>query len=398
MYDQSFSTPSLSRELRRVDFRNHSFVSNDAFKEAVLCAAVEAANGIFPRGLLLEHFQAANNRDVCHLASISDQLVVRKLTRNIRRLFRMHQWSRDAIIMNLTSLLSEGLKYRIYRIDIKSFYASFDQNDVIDQVKRCTILSPLSFSILAKLMVVYKSIGGIGLPTGLSISATLADFMMRDFDARFRNDAEIYFYARYVDDILILTNGNEKPKAFMRYLKSALPNGLALNSCKTKIVDSPQKAATPSAAVVPLKVDYLGYTFTVNDVPDKNKFRIVNIDMSSRRERRLKTRISRAFISYTKDRDFALLESRIQFLTSNYMIFDPSTGNRILAGIYVSFRHITCKTSSALNSLDRFLRISVLSKNGRISSITSSLFTGKQKRRLLTCSFVRGHSGACQRL
>ena len=390
MYDQSFSRPALNKMLRRIDFWNHPFVSDDAFRDHVLRAAEKSANSVLSQGLPFEHIKAGN-REIYRLRKIPDQLIVRKLTQNIKRLIRVRQWSRNTVIKNLIKLLSEGLHYRIYRLDIKKFYSSFIPGDVLAKIRGRTALSPLSCDLLERIFQLFAAIGGQGLPTGLAISAALSDFMMIEFDNYIRNNDAVYFYARYVDDILIVTNGSEKPKRLLHQLVKQLPGGLSLNYDKVRIADAPQKAPAASPNARPLKIDFLGYAFSVNTPPDKKIFRPVKVDISPRKIAKIKARISRSFLSFVENKDFLLLEARIKFLTSNFDVLDPTTGARKLAGIYESFPHIRCSPPEGLESLNRFLAGAALGGKGRVFSRSAPHLTSKQRRKLMAYSFTKGH-------
>jgi hypothetical protein len=394
LYDQSFSVPALEKVLRKVDFRNHSFTSNAAFKDAVLSSAVNEAKGLFPQGLSLRSLKAGN-RDVYQITSIPQQLVIRKLTTNIKRLVQLRQWSRNSIITNLVRLLSEGVPYRVYRLDIAQFYASFDQKELIAKLKQCSRLSPQSVNLLVRLSNCYASVGGKGLPTGLAISSVLADFMMREFDARALNRPEVYFYARYVDDILIITNTTSVArKEFLDSLRANLPKGLSFHSSKETVVQV-QKQAPKSPAAQPAPAHftfiYLGYQFSVHDSPKDDRSRLVRVDIAPQKVIKIKTRISRAFLAFTRDHDFLKLQARIQFLTSNFSLRDLNTGRKKLAGIYESFPHLNGDSSEGLLALNAFLSASVLSNRGRIAAQSAQLLTKAQKQLLMQNCFIRGH-------
>jgi hypothetical protein len=376
--------------LRRIDYWNHPFVSDDAFRDAVLGSAVNSASSVLSQGLSIEHSKAGR-RDLYQIRTVPDQLIVRKLAQNIKRLIRSRQWSRNSIIKNLIALLSEGVHYRIYRLDIRHFYGSFIPDDILAQIRSHTALSPQNCDLLERIFQLFAAIGGKGLPTGLGISAALSDFMMRDFDTHLSHNEAVYFYARYVDDILIVTNGSEKPSRFMSPLLRCLPKGLSLNDDKVKIADAPLKSSPALPTVRPLKIDFLGYAFSVDSPPQSKTFRPVKVDISAKKIAKIKTRISRSFLAFAKKQDFPLLEARIKFLTTNFDVKDPNTRARKLAGIYESFPHIRCSPPEALEDLNRFLAASVLGNTGRPPSHPTRHLTNRQKRTLMGHSFIKGH-------
>ncbi len=49
----------------------------------------------------------------------------------------------------------------------------------------------------------------VGLPRGVPLSATLSEYSMKRFDRFVSTLPEVYYYARYVDDIVIVTGARE---------------------------------------------------------------------------------------------------------------------------------------------------------------------------------------------
>ena len=73
------------------------------------------------------------------------------------------------------------------------------------------------------------------MPQGLSISNILANIYLNDFDKE-NNSKDDYKYFRYVDDIFILCNSEEKAKEILRKLtrKLKMQYFLEVNQEKTR--------------------------------------------------------------------------------------------------------------------------------------------------------------------
>lgn len=56
--------------------------------------------------------------------------------------------------------------------------------------------------------------------------------MIKKFDDSVVSLRNVYFYARYVDDILIMTSGEEVKEEFLSSLSKKLPEGLVFNMGK----------------------------------------------------------------------------------------------------------------------------------------------------------------------
>lgn len=224
---------------------------------------------------------------------------------------------------------------------------------------------------------------------------------MNRFDHLIRSGEDTFYYSRYVDDIIIITSATEKKAEFVTWVKKSLPPGLSLNPNKRDIAEDLIKVEKINASSAPaiFSFDYLGYAFTVSN-PTKleaaNKkngelHRIVSIDIASRKIKKFKTRIVRAFLDFGKTGDWDLLRDRVTYLTQNFSVYNPKAGGKKLAGIYHSYPLVNAE-SGALLELDCFLRNAVLARTGRAFLRSAPLLSGNQKRNLLRSSFVRGHA------
>lgn len=104
------------------------------------------------------------------------------------------------------------------KLDVKAFYSSINQEKLIRKIKKrihkpeiiCLIWNAirteaLSYPIKEKSIRKERT---CGVPEGLPISNTLANIYMIDIDKKYRN-IDYISYHRYVDDILILVNGDK---------------------------------------------------------------------------------------------------------------------------------------------------------------------------------------------
>jgi hypothetical protein len=384
--------------IQRGDFLANPALRNDLYKQGVLEQAVEAAESAFLGGNPVSSIVVAGKK-INRIADFSNKLVLRKIDRNIKRISPVFQEPRTSIISNVRSLLSEGVPYRAYRLDVKSFFESFSKNFVMDLLHDAPALSTPT-KILTDILLTQN---GPGLPRGLSISSSLSELAMIQFDAALKKLKHVFFYARFVDDILIITSGDEPKDYIVDFVKANLPSGLTLNKKK---LDTPDKILTikpydSNKAVVQtvgagksplLSMEYLGYAFEVyqppkNDAP-RNQFRTVRVDIAESKIDKIKKRIVLAVQSYCRNKDFLLLESRLKFLTSNFSVEDKNRDQKRLAGLYYNYYFVTDRDADGLKDLDKFMRAVVLSNKGRIFSRFYGSSTPSQRRRLLSNSFV----------
>jgi hypothetical protein len=398
MYDQSFNLHSLQRELRKSDFLLHKRLKDPHYKEEQIGHALtRAAQGFqsyhpLAKSLLKKKFVFSCSR-------FSDRLILRKVDRNLIRVFGLKHPNRDKIISNIKILLAEGLSYRIYRLDIKAFYESISPHFVLALIESNRRLSIPTKRHVRNILEHHQSLGLPGLPRGIGLSAILAELLMRNFDNAISRLPGVYFYGRFVDDIIIITNKNEQQKEFLKKLKDSLPNELKFNYSKLTIETaanyvSPFKPPAPIPAPV-VCFEFLGYKFIVREpVLSGSKkfgqFREVFLDIADSKVKKLKTRIVRSFISFNDNNDFALLQLRLRYLTSNFSVPDPDRQRYRLAGIYHNYWLVDPNHSIALPQLDHFLKKAIISSNGRVFDKFFSSSSNFQRRRLLKHSFSDG--------
>lgn len=401
MYDQSFCRKTLERVLWKRDFRNIPTAMHPTFRETLLVnAAASASTNFSAPSDPLQSFPL-QGKLVYRLKKLPDEVIARKLDQNLKRWVPRAKEARSQIVVNLRLLLEEGVPYRVYRLDVRSFYESFQKHEVLKALHELRYLSPQSKSLIETLLDAHAAMGGYGIPRGLSLSAVLSDLLMQQFDHLIRSNEDAFYYARYVDDIIIVTSGREKTAEFVEWIKNILPLGLHLNPNKQNIVEASSKVAKVSGVSNPplFYFDYLGYEFLVTNPTNATAGKLkngelnrgVSIDIASRKLKKLKTRIVRSFIEFGNGGNWDLLRDRISFLTQNFSVYNPKAGGKKLAGIYHSYPLVD-DNSDGLNELDRFLRNAILTNKGKVFSKSSILLNGSQKRQLLGYSFLRGHS------
>lgn len=400
-FDQSFCRTTLSQVVWKRDFRGVPKAEQGAFREALLTQAIASASvGFAPTHQPLLSFPL-KGKTVYMVGATPDELVVRKLRLNLKVCSSSLLESRTQIVRCLSLLLEEGVPYRVYRLDIRSFFESFDAAHVLKSISDVRRLSPKSKGLIASLLARHSDMGGTGIPRGLAISSTLSELLMNDFDARVQRASDTFFFARYVDDIIVVTSARETASEFLSKMRSWLPPGLEFNSTKMTIADTGgrlQKVDSPVSQVL-LRFDYLGYGFTVRNplksetknFKDGDLAREVEIDIATKKLKKIKTRLVRSFLDFSKTSDWPLLKDRVAYLTQNFSVYNPKAGGKKIAGIFYSYP-LAREYSPGLKELDSFLRNAALAKNGRLFASTSGLLSGQQRRALLRYSFSRGHA------
>ena len=413
MYDQAFSYDTLKRMIRARDYEKDPSIKVPSVEHAYINSGVSAARSIF-NGTNPLHSVKFKGKSICQIPSFANELVIRKASFNFKFNAGITSPHRNSISRNLLTLISEGIPYAIYKLDIEGFYESFDFEVIKDLLQNLKGLNPLTRKLLLALIDYHHSGGGKGVPRGLQISALITEAIMRDFDVHCRGREGIFFYARYVDDIVIIVNPMISKTELLNEIKGKLPKGLKLNFDKVRVILHDKKVnpvkpskvlalASSASAVVSsptpdflFDFDYLGYNYRVYEpLEDKslklirNQFRQVEVDLALSKVKRYKQRIIKSYLDFIANKNFDLLHNRIRFLTSNFSLEDESTGRRKFSGIYFNYPLIS--NSVRLEELDLFLKNSIFSTKGRVFPKLSALLNPRQKQLLLKYSFVYGH-------
>lgn len=386
MYDPTFSGAALARHFSKSDFLKQPALKNDVQKEAVVAEAVATArNGFLSLPLTPNNLAG---RTIYQVNNLACDLVLRKAAQNIRRITASKQGSRIEIVRRLKLLCEEGLPFTVAKMDVKNFYPSVDQDFLSHQLGKRLMTAPSTRSIVQSLIEQCKINSVNGLPPGLAISAELSELYIQDFDQRVREQLNAHYFARYVDDIILILPELEHPKLLEAQVEEALPMGLELNISKSKIYQF--KNAKMRTPTVEHSFDYLGFQFSVfNTDKARHTSRRVELDIAPSKVRKNKTRIVKSLLRYLGDGNFADLRDRIRVLTCGYQFFDERQQKQRSAGLQHNYGLIE-SNAPALAELDRFFSGIVLCRSGAIGGRLALALTNQQRKELLKYSFVNG--------
>ena len=262
---------------------------------------------------------------------------------------------------------------RILRLDVRHFYDNIDSKNILNKLTDDARLSYQSIMLLQSIFSNRAIAAYSGLPKGLGISAVLSELYMKYFDLDFKKIEGVYFYARFVDDIIVFCSSEASKQLSWNYACEGLNKlGLQLNEEKSYILDPRQHGTS---------FTYLGYTFQI-------KGKHVNITISQKKMNVIKSRITKTFVRYSKDHDYDLLKLRIKFLTGNFTLYNPHTLQPIKVGIYFNYKMAT--EVSALKDLDTYYQRLLHCRIGKLGSAIS--LTKSHVKELEKYSFYFGYN------
>lgn len=325
------------------------------------------------------------------LSVISDDYVLRQINRNLQRIYKVKQADRFRIISNVQTLLSNSTPFHVCQLDIKLFYESINRQKILKDIKNSAMVSYQTKTLLEKFFSnpsIKQRLPDKGLPRGINISATLAEYCLKKFDKKVSSMGSIYYYARFVDDIIIFSTEEITDQA-IEEIASHLPPGLEFNAAKEGIHDFSED--------VDDCISYLGYEFKISRKKSKgNKSSIkINTRIAKKKMNKIKRKLLLAFLDYKTYQDLKLLKDRLLFLTANYPLktrrekFSRYEGAGSLhGGILYSYPLID--DFSCLSELDTFLWGLLFSKN--MKKRMDKTLTDDQRIELKKFSFLQGYN------
>lgn len=350
MYNQSLSSKELYTCSTQAERRNYGLKKNE-FIEAI---DKELGNSLIDNtyqfiikesgGLFL------NGREKRTFGYLCQNLILRKLFNNIKRIYKVEQSDRNTIVKQIKVLLEENVDIWVVRMDVKKFYESIDRSRITLKMKRDNRLSYDTINLLQKLFDVPTIVTNKGLPKGIGVSAALSELYMKYLDLNLKRVEGAYYYARFVDDIIVFCSTELSAKNIWKCAENNLSNlGLELNKRKSYIWNPNQES----------ELTYLGYTF----FKSKNKLKIC---IAEKKQKTIKTRIVKSFVRYSKDRDFNMLKMRLKFLTGNFTLYQADTLIPTKVGIFFNYRMAT--DIKALDEIDRFYQRILHCQHGKLGS------------------------------
>lgn len=368
--NQNFSSDQLIRFCSPHDLEEHNLS-----KEKVI-----AELDVIFYNIIQDKFDFNINKikDYYITPDISNKLILRKLNDNIKRIYKDEQSNRRLIILQIKNLIEETCPMWILKTDLNNFYESIDRLRLISKLQNDAMLSFHSIQLLNKLFNHPALESSLGLPRGLNISATLSEIYMRNFDKWIRRFPDVYYYARFVDDIIVFSNNKKTIEELKGQINSNLEEGLFKKEEKTSIFNGDK--------VTDLKpLEYLGYKFTTKVYKKK---KTLSISIADKKIRKIKSRITFAFLDFLKNNDFYLLEDRIKFLTGNFIVRKNREGHDLKAGIYFNYPQLT--DISVLKTLNNYYSSILHSHSNSFGFKISRALDNIQKERLSKYSFKYG--------
>lgn len=273
-------------------------------------------------------------------AELKDHLAVKLVDRYLRRIYKVRQSDRNRVVRQVITLMKDPSDLIFVKVDVKNCFESIVFTNLIGNLKSDLILAPNCIAILEDIAKQAQLSGEIGLPRGLSISATLAELYLEKLDKKLAKNTNIIYMTRYVDDIILVI-----PRDYCNYIYEDVDEALSELGLARNI----EKSNTYLANQVNQGLEFLGYLMFSKNV--KNKPNTVDVKIATNKVNKIKTRIALSFLEYKKNPNFKLLKDRIYFLSTLRVVKKNKNGT-VLAGNAYNYMYAT--DFSDLKNIDGF--------------------------------------------
>ena len=153
----------------------------------------------------------------------AENIICHYIKRQVDKVFKIKYASRSKIInglFNTLPVIKDMNDFVIIRADFKSFFDSVLTKHVYDKYIRCSMLPRGDKDILEQYISQFKYCYA-----GLCMSNGMTEIVCRDFDKHMRAKLEkygVFFYERYVDDMLIMLNSYIPKDAFIEIAEETM--------------------------------------------------------------------------------------------------------------------------------------------------------------------------------
>lgn len=301
--------------------------------------------------------------------------------------------NRNEVIRCLKAHMQDTSPLTIFRTDIYKFYESVDRTFIKNEVLSSKTMPEKTKHLFIDYFRELERLKIQGLPRGIGLSGSMSEMYLSDFDRKCRSMEDVIFFARYVDDIIVIFLGDKKESDIKKQIEDNLENhahGLKIKNKKTKFIQL-KRVKSETKPFSPF--DFLGYSFEADLSSDEEDTRNIKISLSERKLNDYKRKISAAFISFKKSNNtnsFSLLEQRIKYLTGNIYLPNDKDNRALKSGIYYNYPELSSINDSGLEKLDSFLKMIIFSSNCRVVNASSKL-SYSQKKALAKYSFKTGY-------
>lgn len=386
MYNLVFSGAELQKLSTQCERRNWGMKRDELISQIETCCVNNISEGDYEFCINYVNGLYVNGQAKGTMEYFCQDLIVRKIYQNIKRIYNVSQANRNQIVRQVKTIMEDPYPLWVVRLDIKSFYESINREAILNKLKSDRRVNFQTIELLEKLFS-HSLIQKIeGLPRGLSISSAIAELFMKYFDLDIQRIDGVYYYARFVDDIIVFCNCQKTRDEVYNRAPALLEKiKLDLNQEKSYIIDE-------NSFTSDKRLNYLGYSFVIKKIGKNRKQKNeLLVSIAENKLKIIKTKLVRSFVRFVHDRDYEMLVNRIKYLTGNFTVGNLGSLVSIKSGIYFNYKMIcVSEKERQLIDLDLFYNKILHCKKGKFGMKLASLLSKEQIKYLSKFSFNFG--------
>lgn len=302
--------------------------------------------------------QGKKKRDIYSFDTLSaENIICHYIKRQVDKVFKIKYASRSKIInglFNTLPVIKDMNDFVIIRADFKSFFDSVLTKHVYDKYIRCSMLPRGDKDILEQYISQFKYCYA-----GLCMSNGMTEIVCRDFDKHMRAKLEkygVFFYERYVDDMLIMLNSYIPKDAFIEIAEETIAE--VFGECPVRLNKSNDKFSYVSMRnIQPTQTfNFLGYEFKILVNAGKLSF---EYGIAEKKRKKYENIIERAFINYRDTGNEELLRQRIKLFSSRVVIARALVNTSfdwLTKGIVANYNELQFHTDAMIAETEYFLQ------------------------------------------
>lgn len=247
-----------------------------------------------------------------------ENYVCHYLKRELDKAFKIRYASRSKItnlLFNTLSAVKDMNDFVIVRADFKSFFDCVLSEYIYTKYILPSLLTRGDKDILERYVAEFKYCYA-----GLCLSNGMTEIVCRDFDKIIRAKLSTYgmfFYERYVDDMLFITNRFVTEADVKKIINEAIRE--SFGNCPVRLSDSTGKFSYISRRNLTSSqhFNFLGYEYTIDNAGNKITLKY---GITEKKRNRYKNIAERAFIDYKGNNNLELLRQRIKVFSSRVVV------------------------------------------------------------------------------
>ena len=259
-----------------------------------------------------------------------ENIICHYLKKEVDNVFHIKYASRSKIMtlfFNTLPAIRDMNDFVIVRVDFKDFFNSIYTQHVFEKYIQNSSIRRADKDLLQKYTNEFKFCYA-----GLCLSNGMAEIVCRDFDHLIKAKLEqygLFFYERYVDDMLIMLKAYIDKDSFLQLFEDAIKD--VFGKCPVKISMKTDKFSfitcrdlqqtsmiNKSAVTEPLS--FLGYDFFINYAENDKKPISFRYGISKKKRDRYKHLIEPAFIEYKNNGNIELFRQRLKIFSARTVV------------------------------------------------------------------------------